>query len=66
MLLERNSMALLANIHRDPKKTPLFTGKNFYRLSHEQIVEETKKMTAAEAMPLLLERFKNKPIKKRG
>lgn len=64
--LERNSMALQANIHRDPKKQPMFTGKNFYRLSYEQVVEEAKKMTGQEAWPLMLERFKNKPLKGRN
>ncbi len=63
--LERNSMALLANINRDPKKSAPYTGKDFYTLSYDEVVEESK-MTGEQMYDLLSERFKNKPIRKRG
>lgn len=59
-------MALTANLHRDPKTTPPYEGKHFYKLSYDEIVEETKSVTGKEMMEFLTERFKNKPPKKRG
>ena len=66
IVLEGNTMALHANLHRDPNTTPAYDGRFFYPMSYDDIVEETKKVTGKEMMDFLTERFKNKPIKKRG
>lgn len=62
--LERNSMALLANINRG-KNAEMFTGKDFYKLSYDEVVESSK-ATGEEMFKALQERFKDKPIRKRG
>jgi len=62
--LERNSMALLVNVNR-AKNSPTFTGKDFYKLSYDEITE-TVQVTGEVMMKALEERFKDKPIKKRG
>jgi hypothetical protein len=59
-------MALHANIHRDPKRSLPWEGKQFYKLSYDEIVEETKTVTGKEMMDFLTEKFKNKPLRKRG
>lgn len=64
--LERNSMALLANCHRDPKKSRAYTGRDFYTLPGDPSESGGRKMTGEEAFPLMLERFKNKPLRKNG
>ena len=64
--LERGSMSLLANVYRG-KNSPLFKPTDFYKLSYDSnVVEETKGLTGEELMPILMDRFKNKPVKKRG
>lgn len=61
--LERNSMALLANCHRS-KDAPIFSGRDFYKLSYDEIVQETTKTLNGEEMfRVLKERFKNKPLR---
>lgn len=64
--LEANTMALHANLHRDPNTTPPYDGRFFYPMSFNEIVEETKKVTGQEMMDFLTQRFKDKPVKKRG
>lgn len=57
-------MALLANINRDPRRSQPFTGKDFYTLSYDEVIEESK-LNGEQMFKALNERFKNKPIKKR-
>jgi hypothetical protein len=60
--LERNTMALIANVNRG-KNTPAYHGKDFYKLSYDEVTEEVK--TTGESMfNTLTERFKNIPIRK--
>ena len=61
--LERNHMALLANIHRGKDQAP-FTGKDFYRLSYDEVTEEIK-ITGEVMYQLMNDRFKNIPIRRR-
>jgi hypothetical protein len=60
--LERNTMALMANLQRDPNKTSPFSGKDFYKLSYDEVVQESKP-TGEEMFKVLSERFKNKPLR---
>jgi hypothetical protein len=62
--LERGTMALLCNIHKD-KNTPEFKRTDFYKLSYDQITEEVK-VTGEKMFDILNERFKNIPIRKRN
>jgi hypothetical protein len=62
--LERNSMALFANAHRDHKTTAPFTGHDFYPLSFDEVVEQSV-TTGLEMFNAMSERFKNKPLKSR-
>ena len=61
--LERNSMALFANAHRGKDAAP-FSGRDFYKLSYDEVSEEIK-ITGEVMYTKLLERFKNIPIRKR-
>jgi hypothetical protein len=61
--LERNTMALIANVNR-AKNTPPYVGKDFYRLSYDEVTEEVK-ATGESMFEALTQRFKNIPIKKR-
>jgi hypothetical protein len=61
--LVRNFMALFANAHRGKEQAP-FAGKDFYKLSYDEIVEETKTMTGEQMFGLLKDRFKNKPLRR--
>ena len=63
--LERGSMSLLANIYRG-KDSPVFKPTDFYKLPYDKVVEEAVGPTGKELMPILMERFKNKPLKTRG
>jgi hypothetical protein len=66
--LERNTMALMANIHRS-KDAPIFTGTDFYKLSYDEIVQESDKIlkvTGKELFELMNNRFKNKPIRRKN
>ncbi len=55
-------MALIANVNRG-KNTPPYHGKDFYKLSYDEVTEEIK--TTGEAMfKTLTDRFKNIPIRK--
>lgn len=56
-------MALFANAHRGKEQAP-FAGKDFYKLSYDEIVEETKAMTGEQMFVLLKDRFKNKPLRR--
>ena len=51
--LERNSMALLANLHSSKK----FTGKDFYELPSD-VQPKTAGMSDAEVMTLVKQRFR--------
>lgn len=62
--LERNSMALFANAHRGKEQAP-FNGQDFYKLSYDEVVEESK-ITGEDMFQMMSERFKNKPLRKRG
>ena len=68
--LERNTMALHANMNRDAKQKPEpFTGQDFYVLSYDEIknaVEQVEKLTAQQIHDKMIERFKNKPPRNRG
>lgn len=63
--LERGSMSLLANIYRG-KDSPVFKPTDFYKLSYDKEVVEEKGTTGQELMPVLMERFKNKPVKEKS
>ena len=61
--LERNSMALFANAHRGKEQAP-FSGKDFYKLSYDEVTEEIK--TTGEMMyQLMTDRFKNIPLRRK-
>jgi hypothetical protein len=62
--LERNSMALFANANRGKSQAP-FSGKDFYKLSYDEVTEEVK-LTGEKMFEVLNDRFKNIPIRKRG
>lgn len=62
--LERNSMALLANINRGKNQAP-YSGTDFYKISYDEI-SETVKTTGEDMFKFLQEKFKDKPIRKRG
>ena len=62
--LERNSMALLANLNTG-KSQAAYSGTDFYKLSYDQ-KSETSKATGEEMFKFLNEKFKDKPIRKRG
>jgi hypothetical protein len=64
MELERNSMALFANAHRDQRQPP-YSGKDFYRLSYDEVTEEVK-ITGEMMYKLMTDRFKNIPVRKRN
>ena len=51
--LERNSMALLANLHSSKK----FTGQDFYKLPSD-VQPKTAGMSDAEVMTLVKQRFR--------
>ena len=64
--LERGSMSLLANVYRG-KNSPLFKPSDFYKLPYDrEVAEDVKGSTGEELMPILMERFKNKPVRNRG
>lgn len=65
--LERGSMSLLANVYRG-KDSPIFKPTDFYKLSYDKVeLEESQQgTTGQELMPVLMERFKNKPVKKKS
>ena len=63
--LERGSMALLANVNRG-KDSPVYKPTDFYKLPYDKPSEDVATLTGQDLMPILTERFKNKPIKKRG
>lgn len=54
-------MALIANIHRDPRKSSPFSGADFYKLSYDEVVEYGS-INGEEMFKLLSERFKNIPL----
>jgi len=56
-------MALFANAHRGKDAAP-FSGRDFYKLSYDEVSEEIK-ITGEVMYTKLLERFKNIPIRKR-
>lgn len=63
--LERNSMALLANLNRSAN-TAAYSGRDFYKLSYDEVVSETDKVITAngeQMFKILSERFKNKPLR---
>jgi hypothetical protein len=60
--LERNTMALIANLTRG-KNTPAYHGKDFYKLSYDEVSEEVK-VTGEAMFKTLTDRFKNIPIRK--
>jgi hypothetical protein len=53
-------MALLANLHRTSNTAP-YSGRDFYKLSYDEVVQESK-VTGEDMYKILSERFKNKPI----
>lgn len=61
--LERNSMALHANIHRGREQAP-FSGKDFYPLSYDEVTEEIK-VTGEMMYKMMTDRFKNVPLRRR-
>jgi hypothetical protein len=62
--LERGTMALMGNLWSTKK----VKGSDFYRLSYDggETEKAAPKLTGEELMAQMKERFKNKPIKKRG
>lgn len=58
--LERNTMALLANINTDTKKYGAFTGSDFYPLPYDTkpSKQEAKQLTDEEVMAKVKQRFK--------
>lgn len=62
--LERGTMALYANLHRDPIAYPEpYEGKHFYKLSYDEISEGVR-VTGEIMFKLMSDRFKNKPLKR--
>jgi hypothetical protein len=60
-------MALMANLHRDPKKTQPYEGKQFYRLSYEDITDQIEeKLTGEEWFNKFKERYKEADGKRRS
>lgn len=57
-------MALFANAHRDKNAAP-FSGKDFYKLSYDEVTEEIK-VTGEMMFEKLNERFKNIPLRKKN
>lgn len=62
--LERNSMALLANIHRGKEQAP-FSGKDFYKLSYDEVTEDIK-ITGEIMYQMMTDRFKNVPLRRKN
>lgn len=57
-------MALFANANRGKDQAP-FSGKDFYKLSYDEVQEEIK-ITGQVMYDLMMDRFKNKPLRKRN
>ena len=60
--LERNSMALMVNLWSKKK----VSGRDFYTLSSDGEEKAGPAITGEQLMEKMKERFKDKPVKKRG
>jgi len=60
--LERNTMALLANIN-SASNSPTIKGSDFYKLPYDSDVPEDTHVTGEMMLEVLNERFKDKPVK---
>lgn len=69
ILLARNTDALFANANFKKDNGEQFEGRDFYKLSYDEIKEgsdRAERITGKILMSQLMERFKDKPIKKNG